>query len=211
MFSLSFEFILFFRTRDIGNRKNRLNRFANRRKTRCIMRNVSILLLVVLDHSVVSAFAPFRHLPYCSQTTACGFASLPTFRVKHQLLSVATPHTSHENGGGVNQEPQLDPAHPTRRPCTIFLDGVCNMRGVTLKRFLSEISILNPELQELTTLLGGIDTACKTISNTVKRSQLPSPDTPLGYDNNDTDDSVAATSQDEEPHVSSFLYLCFSE
>jgi hypothetical protein len=171
------------------------------------MRHFSIFFLVVLDHSVVSAFAPFRHLPHCGGRTACGFVSLPTFRVKHQLGSVATPRISHENDGSVNEETQLDP-HPNRRSRTLFLDGVCNVRGVTLKRFLSEIAILNPELQELTTLLGGIDTACKTISNTVKRSQLPSPDTPLGYDKNDADNNVAAASQDKEAHVSYFLHLC---
>ncbi len=40
--------------------------------------------------------------------------------------------------------------------------------------------MLNPELTELVTLFGAIDTACKAISNMVKRSQLPSSET-LGY------------------------------
>ena len=40
--------------------------------------------------------------------------------------------------------------------------------------------MLNPEIQELTTLFGAIDTACKAMSNLVKRSQLPSSQT-LGY------------------------------
>merc|ERR1719343_844359 len=37
--------------------------------------------------------------------------------------------------------------------------------------------MLNPELSELTTLFGGIETACKAITNLVKRSQLPSSET----------------------------------
>jgi len=41
--------------------------------------------------------------------------------------------------------------------------------------------MLNPELTELTTLFGAIGTACKAISNLVKRSQLPSSQT-LGYE-----------------------------
>jgi len=45
---------------------------------------------------------------------------------------------------------------------------------------MSEVAMLNPELEELTTLFGAIDTACKAISNLVKRSQLPSSST-LGY------------------------------
>jgi len=42
------------------------------------------------------------------------------------------------------------------------------------------VAMLNPELSELTTLFGGIETACKALTNLVKRSQLPSSET-LGY------------------------------
>jgi len=59
-------------------------------------------------------------------------------------------------------------------------DEVCETTGVTLKRFMVEVAMLNPELQELTTLFGAIETACKAITNLVKRSQLPSSQT-LGY------------------------------
>merc|ERR1712087_717588 len=48
---------------------------------------------------------------------------------------------------------------------------------------MSEVAMLNPELQELTTLFGAVDTACKAISNLVKRSQLPASET-LGYEGN---------------------------
>jgi len=56
-------------------------------------------------------------------------------------------------------------------------DEVCDTTGVTLKRFMSEVAMLNPELTELTALFGGIDTACKALANLVKRSQLPSSET----------------------------------
>jgi len=62
-------------------------------------------------------------------------------------------------------------------------DEVCETTGVTLTRFMVEVAMLNPELKELTTLFGAIDTACKAISNLVKRSQLPSSET-LGYQGN---------------------------
>jgi fructose-1,6-bisphosphatase I len=45
---------------------------------------------------------------------------------------------------------------------------------------MNEVGNLNPDLKELTALFGAIDTACKAISNLVKRSQLPSSET-LGY------------------------------
>jgi hypothetical protein len=76
-------------------------------------------------------------------------------------------------------------APPMSRPKTrapVF-DEVCETTGVTLTRFMNEIAMLNPELKELTTIFGAIDTACKAISNEVKRSQLPSSQT-LGYEGN---------------------------
>jgi len=52
-------------------------------------------------------------------------------------------------------------------------DEVCETTGVTLTRFMNEVATLNPEIRELTTLFGAIDTACKAMTNLVKRSQLP--------------------------------------
>jgi fructose-1,6-bisphosphatase I len=42
---------------------------------------------------------------------------------------------------------------------------------------MNEVAMLNPELSELTILFGAIDTACKAITNMVKRSQLPTSET----------------------------------
>ena len=70
----------------------------------------------------------------------------------------------------------------TKTKAPVF-DEVCETTGVTLTRFMTEVAMLNPELKELTTLFGGIDTACKAISNLVKRSQLPASET-LGYEGN---------------------------
>jgi len=71
-------------------------------------------------------------------------------------------------------------AAPERKTKTPVFDEVCDTTGVTLKRFMSEVALLNPELTELTSVFGGIDTACKALANLVKRSQLPSSET-LGY------------------------------
>mmetsp|Transcript_9916 Transcript_9916/g.20183 ORF Transcript_9916/g.20183 Transcript_9916/m.20183 type:complete len:406 (+) Transcript_9916:67-1284(+) len=62
------------------------------------------------------------------------------------------------------------PKAPVRK-APIF-DEVCETTGVTLTRFMIEVAMLNPELQELPSLFSGIETACKAISNMVKRSQL---------------------------------------
>jgi fructose-1,6-bisphosphatase I len=64
----------------------------------------------------------------------------------------------------------------TKTKAPVF-DEVCETTGVTLTRFMSEVAMLNPEISELTTLFGAIDTSCKAITNLVKRSQLPSSET----------------------------------
>lgn len=80
-------------------------------------------------------------------------------------------------------------AHPTRlnvatggeaKTKAPVFDEVCETTGVTLKRFMSEVAMLNPELTELTILFGAIETSCKAIANLVRRSQLPSSEM-LGY------------------------------
>jgi len=67
----------------------------------------------------------------------------------------------------------------TKTKAPVF-DEVCDTTGVTFTRFMAEVAMLNPELTELTSLFGAIDTSCKAITNMVKRSQLPSSET-LGY------------------------------
>ncbi|CAB9521627.1 Fructose-1,6-bisphosphatase class 1 [Seminavis robusta] len=71
----------------------------------------------------------------------------------------------------------------TRKTRAPVFDEVCDTTGVTLKRFMSEVAMLNPELDEIKVLFGAIETACKAITNLVKRSQLPSSET-LGFQGN---------------------------
>lgn len=61
---------------------------------------------------------------------------------------------------------------PATARMTPVFDEVCETTGVTLTRFMIEVAMLNPELSELPSLFSGIETACKAISNMVKRSQL---------------------------------------
>jgi fructose-1,6-bisphosphatase I len=70
----------------------------------------------------------------------------------------------------------VDSPAPTKTLAPVF-DEVCETTGVTFTRFMAEVAMLNPELSELTVLFGGIETACKAITNMVKRSQLPSSET----------------------------------
>jgi len=68
------------------------------------------------------------------------------------------------------------PPTSTKTKAPVF-DEVCDTTGVTFSRFMAEVAMLNPEISELTTLFGAIDTSCKAIANVVKRSQLPSSET----------------------------------
>merc|ERR1719163_566534 len=52
------------------------------------------------------------------------------------------------------------------------ITAACEHTGVTLTRFMLEVSKANPDLEELPALFSGISTACKAIANAVKRSQL---------------------------------------
>merc|ERR1719506_3183452 len=52
------------------------------------------------------------------------------------------------------------------------ITAACEHTGVTLTRFMLELSRANPDLVELPALFSGISTACKAIANMVKRSQL---------------------------------------
>lgn len=94
----------------------------------------------------------------------------PTFSSSTKLLSTTTDIGAEVNGK----------AKALNGP---VFDEVCETVGVTLTRFFDEIARLNPELRELTSLFGAINTACKAITNEVKRSQLPS-STTLGYEGN---------------------------
>ena len=90
-------------------------------------------------------------------------------------------------GASVGFAPQNRPTRSRSSTTELFrtkapvFGEVCDTTGVTLKRFMSEVALLNPEITELTTLFCGIETACKALANLVKRSQLPSSET-LGYE-----------------------------
>merc|ERR1719393_651646 len=61
---------------------------------------------------------------------------------------------------------------PVKTKAAPKLTAACEHTGVTLTRFMLEVSRANPEMEELPALFSGISTACKAIANAVKRSQL---------------------------------------
>jgi fructose-1,6-bisphosphatase I len=77
-------------------------------------------------------------------------------------------------------------AHTKTNKAPVF-DEVCETTGVTLKRFMLEVALLNPDLVELTILFSAIEFSCKAIANLVRRSHLPSAET-LGYSNDQEND-----------------------
>merc|ERR1719160_1733445 len=61
---------------------------------------------------------------------------------------------------------------PPKKKAAPKITAACEHTGVTLTRFMLEVSKENPDMQELPALFSGISTACKAIANAVKRSQL---------------------------------------
>ena len=111
----------------------------------------------------------FRTMRITLLALCIGFAS--AFLGQHVAFSARPPAPTSVLHSAVEE---LEIETKTRAP---VFDEVCDTTGVTLTRFMNEVAMLNPELRELTTLFGAIDTACKAISNLVKRSQLPSSET----------------------------------
>ena len=102
------------------------------------------------------------------------------FLLTATAASAFTPSNVHSRTASSSLSSTIDtPAIETKTKAPVF-DEVCDTTGVSLTRFMAEVAKLNPEIAELTTLFGAIDTSCKAITNLVKRSQLPSSET-LGY------------------------------
>ncbi len=104
---------------------------------------------------------------------------MKTFSIAATTLALFSSSTSgFSTNSNISRKPSFTATssqlHKTKAP---VFDEVCETTGVTLKRFMSEVAMLNPEISELTTLFGGIETACKALTNLVKRSQLPSSET----------------------------------
>ena len=106
------------------------------------------------------------------------FSAGPTIRPPRAMSSSSSSSmpSLHQSSTSVDAPPAMSRAQ-IKAP---VFDEVCETTGVPLRRFMNEVALLNPELSELTTLFGAVDTACKAMSNLVKRSQLPSSET-LGY------------------------------
>jgi len=127
----------------------------------------SITCVAALFNHGVVAFAPsafFTHsrANVMTATTAATAATTTTTTTRFATIEAAAPTMNRSK---------------TKAP---VFDEVCETCGVTLTRFMAEVGMLNPEISELVTLFGAIDTSCKAITNLVKRSQLPSSET-LGY------------------------------
>ena len=107
------------------------------------------------------------------------FVPLDNRSVSAWLATKPTQHSRHGYGSSTSSSSSRL-FYETKTTVAPIFDEVCDTTGVTLKRFMSEVAMLNPELDEIKVLFGAIETACKAITNLVKRSQLPSSET-LGY------------------------------
>lgn len=131
----------------------------------------SLTVLVCVASSVVNGFLPL--------STSVAHRQQP---IKHEQqlqcpITTSIRSTTVNGSGGTTVYKPVVRGKTTQQPKTPIFTEVCETTGITLTRFMNEVAMLNPELRELTTLFGAIDTACKAISNLVKRSQLPSSET----------------------------------
>ena len=70
--------------------------------------------------------------------------------------------------------PLEPPSHASKQKRVtqpVFTD-VCSHTGITLSRYMNEITRANPELRDLETLISSIQTACKTINSLVARAHI---------------------------------------
>jgi len=112
-----------------------------------------------MNNPTVTAFLSFILVTYAKIHLACGFT--------HQ--SIRQSHRSF-NSGFTSHLPAdiLD-----QGVVSPIFDDICDTTGITLTRFMQNVERVNPDLQELSQLFSGIQTAAKAISNLVKRSHLP--------------------------------------
>lgn len=73
------------------------------------------------------------------------------------------PAPKANGGSGGKRKPSLPIIAP------IFKD-VCELQGITLTRFMLEVSRANPHLVEIESLMNSIQTASKTIRSLVERA-----------------------------------------
>lgn len=80
-----------------------------------------------------------------------------------------------EEFGASEDEIMVDPEHfetpESRWHCPVHND-VCTQTGVTLSRYMMEMSRLNEDLEEIESIFTSLQVACKTLSNLVRTSSL---------------------------------------
>ena len=59
-----------------------------------------------------------------------------------------------------------------RKTIAPIFEEICEQTGITLSRYMMEVSRQNPDLRDLESLMGGIQQACKTIANIVDRAPI---------------------------------------
>lgn len=113
------------------------------------MRSYAVLSLAMMPFATTRAFV----LPRCSPR-------LEQLLVRSATTIPQTPAAPSSTTNSRGQFPLIEPV----------FDEVCEMSGVTLTRYMMEVSRANPHLKEVESLMNSIQTACKTISSLVNRA-----------------------------------------
>eukprot|EP00285_Hemiselmis_virescens_P004031 CAMPEP_0173414448 /NCGR_PEP_ID=MMETSP1356-20130122/84333_1 /TAXON_ID=77927 ORGANISM="Hemiselmis virescens, Strain PCC157" /NCGR_SAMPLE_ID=MMETSP1356 /ASSEMBLY_ACC=CAM_ASM_000847 /LENGTH=462 /DNA_ID=CAMNT_0014376631 /DNA_START=86 /DNA_END=1474 /DNA_ORIENTATION=- len=114
----------------------------------------TVCALVALSLASASAF----HLPLALPHRAPARARLSAARPTPRAARPAPPSIS-----------MMAEERTVRAP---IFDEICEQTGITLPRYMMEVSRANPEMRDLESLMSGIQQACKTIANLVDRAAL---------------------------------------
>jgi Fructose-1-6-bisphosphatase, N-terminal domain len=91
---------------------------------------------------------------------------------QQQQQQPSRPATDCRNLGGGSDDDDDECLIPEPRWKCPQWDNVCSQTGITLSRYMMELTRLNPELAEVESIITSLQVACKTLSHLVRTSAL---------------------------------------
>lgn len=168
---------------------------------------IAITLWLLLTKNVADAFVPLRPLSSLSARAAATAAThqlnvmtVPEKQYQQQhhleetnmteedllhqqqlLMEQWEQHNHNNDVDDVNDDGAFK--MPPRRWKTPVHEDVCAQTGITLSRYMMELSRANPQLKEVESIFSALQVACKTISKMVRTAALTGQ---TGYHDDDT-------------------------
>ena len=122
----------------------------------------------VYDPSVIGGRR--RHLTSTKKTGSC-ICTTPT-TVLYYGIEVNNNKEFGKKVTITDPEKMIVPP-PARWNCPVLeYEDVCSQTGITLSRYMMEMSRINPELEEIESIFTSLQVACKTLANLVRTASL---------------------------------------